>query len=166
MTVIDVQQILAMDSETAKAAVKSLGRDEQILVWDNLKQVAKQIGEVESELRKEIVSANFDSAKQEGTETLQLGAGWSLKVSKSLTYKVTGDNDAVMGVEVDLPQWLEELFRWKSEVSTKAYKQLVQTVATNPADVAAAELLKRIDSLIEIKPGSPQLSLVPPKDKE
>lgn len=166
MTVLDVQQILAMDTETAKSAVKSLGRDEQILVWDRLKQVAKQIGEVEGELRKEIVAANFDAAKQEGTETLQLGAGWSLKVSKSLSYKVTGDNDAVMNIEVDLPQWLEELFRWKSEISTKAYKQLVQTVASNPADATAADLLKRIDAIIEIKPGSPQLTLVPPKDKE
>jgi hypothetical protein len=165
MTVIDICDLLKMDSEAAKSTSSQLGRDDQILLWDRLKQVIKHLGEIESDLRKEIVAANFNPEKVEGTETLQLGAGWALKVTKTQTYKVTGDNDAIMSVEVELPNWLEDLFRWKSEISTSKYKQLISTVAGNPDDEKSAELLRQIDSLIEIKPGSPQLSLQAPKEK-
>jgi hypothetical protein len=162
---LDVCDILKMESEAAKEHASNLSRDEQILLWDRLRQVTKQLGDIESDLRKKIIADNFDSERVDGTETVQLGAGWSLKATKSQTYKVTGKNDDVMSVECELPNWLEELFRWKSEISISKYKQLVSTVNGNPDDQQSAELLKKIDSLIEVKPGSPQLVLQPPKEK-
>jgi len=87
----------------------------------------------------------------EGTNRLDLGLGFDLKMVHSFNYKVDeADLDNVSAdkiKELNLP-W-EELFVYKPELNIKTYRTLTP------------EQLAFVQSIIEIKEGSPQLEIVP-----
>jgi hypothetical protein len=115
---------------------------------------AKKAIEKEQALRKEIM-ALFFPAPEEGTNKVDLGAGWTLKATHKIDRKI--DEAALpavfqqlreMGVNPDL------LVRAVPALETKAYKSLAQI---NP------DASRVFEQALTIKPGSPTLELIPPK---
>lgn len=97
------------------------------------------------------LAAFYFPAPVEGTNRLDVGLGFDLKMVHSFNYKVDeADLDNVSAdkiKELELP-W-EELFVYKPELNIKAYRALT--------DAQRAF----VQSIIEIKEGSPQLEVVP-----
>lgn len=93
---------------------------------------------------------------QEGTNRLALGGGYDLKLQHGYNYRVTEedlDNVAAADIKrLKLP-W-DELFVYKPELSIKTYRQLT------------AEQKKFVDAILDIKPASPQLEIVPGANRE
>lgn len=91
---------------------------------------------------------------KEGVNYLDLPAGWRLRGTVVIDRKV--DEAALGAVEVELQKMLinpDTVFRWKPEVQTKAYKDL------------PVEIRHIVDQALIIKPGSPKLEFVAPKEK-
>lgn len=118
-------------------------------------QEAKKVVEAEQSLRKEVMALFFPEPV-EGTNKFDLEAGWSLKATHKIERKV--DEAALpavlqqlreMGVNPDL------LIRAVPALETKAYKSLAQI---NP-DAAHV-----FEQALTIKPGSPTVELVAPKE--
>jgi hypothetical protein len=116
---------------------------------------AKLVIEKEQELRKQVASLFFTEPK-EGVNGLDLEKGWELK----LTYKVDRkiDEASLSAVKEQLTEMgisIDTLLQYKPSLAASAYKSLV---AVNP--LAG----KIFDQALIIKPASPTLELVPPKE--
>lgn len=121
--------------------------------WHSTKIQLDAIKLKEAELRKEVIKL-FSATSEDtpGTETFALGAGFKLKISKSLDYKLDnkdGKLDAIL--ETIEPAVAELLVKWKPELDVKNYKALSEDIQVKLYDV------------LEIKPASPQVKLEPPK---
>ncbi len=102
-------------------------------------------------LRKELF-AHYNPNPEEGTTTLELGAGWKLQMVYGIDRKF--DEPAMDAVFAKLPAGSRDwLVRNKPELQTKTYKEM-------PAD-----LRKIVDECIVSKPTAPVLRLVPPKSE-
>jgi hypothetical protein len=134
---------------------KDLPQDKhlRLLAWQELHGLQKQLKKAEMELRKELTGAFFDIANaKEGTNTSDLGNGWKLKYKHKLDRKP--DEAAFEAVFSRLPEGSKDsLIKFKPEVSIKAYRSLSETNR------------KIFEECLIIKPGSPELELVPPKEK-
>lgn len=130
---------------------EQLSRDDQILAWNEAKKELDALKEREMEMRKHIVSSQFDEDKV-GTQNVELGNGWKLKAVTTVRYNVERDTEKVDDVLDQLEDWqAERLVKWKPELSVSEYKKL---------DDADRE---KVDSILTIVPGSPTLTLVAPK---
>lgn len=115
---------------------------------------AKKAIEKEQTLRKEIMALFFPTP-EEGTNEVDLGAGWTLKATHKIDRKL--DKAALPAVFQQLREMgvnPDPLVRAEPALETKAYKSLVQT---NP------DASRVFDQALTIKPGSPTLELIPPK---
>jgi len=125
--------------------------------WHTAKEAAEKAKLViakEQELRKKVFSAFF-TAPSEGVNKEVLGNDWVLKGTYKLTREVdvaalTSSREQLIasGVPVD------NLIQWKPELKVSAYRTLTK------------EQCALFDRVIITKPGSPELSLVPPKAVE
>lgn len=92
----------------------------------------------------------------EGTNRMDLGGGFDLKLQASFNYTVTEedlDNVAAADIKrLKLP-W-DELFIYEPKVSISAYRKL------------NAEQKLFVDAILTIKPGSPQLEIVQAANRE
>lgn len=141
-----VLQDLPLHLATAFNAVKHL-----------MGQGAKDKIAAEMALRKEVVALFFPSPK-EGTNNAELPANWKLKYTHKIDRKV--DEAAIDAVKIKLREMQvnpDPLLRTLHEVAVTEYKSLIQI---NPAAA------KVFESALIIKPGSPTLELVPPKEKK
>lgn len=130
----------------------TLTRDEKIVAWKDAKLQLDAFKKLEMELRKELVSENFDHEKLEGTENLELGNDWKLKCVKKLSYKLDNQKGATVKALAAMPSYVaERLVKWEPKLSTSEYKKLD---ATNRAI---------IDEVLTITEASPSLDLVAPK---
>lgn len=121
--------------------------------WESTKRLAKTYVDQERILRAEIVATLFDAAVVKGTENLPLGNGYKLKCVKTEDYKLS-DPVKVKEICDELPTSVSALLvKWKPELSSAAYNKLT--------DVEQA----LFNDVLEIKPGSPQVSLEEPKVK-
>lgn len=134
-------------------------RDKLLLQWKSAKDVLDAAKDEEMRLRKELVASSgmFDSNKQSGTQTFQLGNGWAVKAIKKINYNIeTGDNLATAINEIsalgEVSKYkAEKLVKFTPELSLTTYKELT------------AEEKAIIDRVLTTSPGSPSLELVPPK---
>jgi hypothetical protein len=121
--------------------------------WNEAKQQAKTWVEKESTLRDALVKQLFNADKDEGTETIQIENGWSLKASKKLTYSLNNDQGEVSAICATLPDAVSrQLVRWKPELSLSTYRKL---------DGATAQMFQNV---LTIKPSKPSLELLPPPE--
>lgn len=108
----------------------------------------------EMELRKEI-SLRLFPLPIEGTNSMAMPEGWTMKMQYKLDRKVDDEKLKQMKIEmmgkfqIDADRFL----RYKTEVQVKEYRTLTE------------EQRKVFDTALEIKPESPILDLVPPKEK-
>lgn len=116
---------------------------------------AKLIIEKEQELRKQVATLFFTEPK-EGVNATDLAQGWKLKLAYKIDRKV--DEAAIAAVKEQLTEMgisIDTLLTYKPFLATAAYKSLV---TVNP--LAG----KIFDQALIIKPASPTLELVPPKE--
>lgn len=126
--------------------------DQKLWRW---KQISDQVSELKAEetrLRMEIFGAMFQEPA-EGTNTVDLPKGWKLKA----THKINRNID-----EAALPSILEELgegmgdrlVRYKPELNVSEYRKLTD------------EQRHTLDQALVVKPGTPTLELVPPREEK
>lgn len=128
-------------------------RDALILNWREASSKLAALKKTELELRKAIVEKIFDPEQNEGTERIDLGQDWTLKVVKKLSYRVTGKPEQVVAAMSTFSSELQKrLVAWKPSLSTREYKLL------------DTEQLKAFNEVVLIKPGTPSLELIPPKE--
>lgn len=139
--------------------------DLQTLVtnWYNTKQQLDKVKDEEHALRQQIVSAAFDCSKLEGTDTVDIGYGCSLKLSRELAYNATNENgeitalgNALIAAQVPVDK-VNELIRWQPDIAKKVYRELQPLAEGNPV------VKEAFAKAITLKPGMPQLSLITPK---
>ena len=118
----------------------------------------KPIIENEQALRKEVMGLFFPTPV-EGTNTVDLEGGWKLKGVHKLDRKV--DEAALEAVMKKLREEYQynadTLIKQEPKLDTKAYKALV---TINP------EAAKAFEEALTIKPGSPTLELIAPKESK
>lgn len=114
----------------------------------------KPIVEREQALRKQVF-ASFFPKPEEGTNTIELMAGWKLKGTHKLDRKL--DEAAFPAVAAqfkDLGLNAEVCIEYKIVLKTKEFKELT------------AEQRLVFEQCLTIKPASPSLELVAPKEKK
>lgn len=131
--------------------------------WHDVKQRLNSVKTDEMTKRLDAIAQLPFAGKEEGSQTLKLAGGWSLKLTRTMDYAIERkNNNAVMAalnalyaVEPDKANLLIE--RWEPVMSVKVYKSLSE------------EGKKAIAEIVTIKPGAPQLELVepaPPKEEK
>ena len=128
---------------------------EAIQKWEAAKAQLETIKALELEHRLNIIATMpFNADKEEGDQTLKLGAGWKLAINKTINYTVDKDTQKVVEIIGKLnavnPGAAAELIRWEAVLSTGAYKKL-----TDEEKLIVA-------AIVTMKPGTPTLSLKAP----
>jgi hypothetical protein len=141
-------------------------RDALLLEWKSAHEALTEAKDAEMKLRKRIVdeSGLFDPNKEEGTQTVELGAGWKIKAVKSLNYKTDNANGEAFSVLAQLDTMGEvvshiakDLFKFDANLRTGKYKELAKV---------SPEAYKLLQTIITTKPASPSIELVAPKSKD
>lgn len=170
----------AIDRETGEVLFEDDGvtpynKDNLLMDWRKAKEAAEKAVAYERDLRGKVVACYSDPSKTTGTERIAIGNNWSVKVEKGLNYKLKSFDANVSNrtaVEVALQRLVTatrdsqgnelnpelgkvvamRLVKWEPELSLTEYKQLLP---------GHREI---IDTVLEVKPSSPTVSLVPPKE--
>lgn len=107
----------------------------------------------ELKLRKKIIAQCFTDDQVEGTQRIVLGKGWEIKAVLKMNYRFVGKQEEIVAALAKVPNEVAtRLATWKATLSTKEFKLLSQ------------EQNKIISDVIEIKPATPTLELVEPKE--
>lgn len=149
-----MQTTLDPEITTRLEDIAKMDKQEILAIWERAAEITRVYKEAEQEIRK-LVIANFsDPAKETGTETVELGNGYKLKIRKSLNYNLK-DGDEFEAIKAEIPDDMQaQLFVTKTEIVKSAYEKLtdLQKQALSP--------------VLTIKPGMPQVEIVAPKTKE
>ena len=179
---LNVPSNTALDRSTGEILFEDDGktpydRDNLLMDWRKSKDVLDKAKAQEADLRGKVVACYSDPDKETGTENVPIGNQWFVKVEKKLNFTLKSFNEGVskqqavgaaltamaqatkdsQGNELN-PQLgavvAARLVKWEPELSVSEYKQLLP---------GHREI---IDSVLEVKPGSPTVTLVPPKEKK
>lgn len=144
-------------------------RDKMLADWEQSKRDLEAAKAREMELRKEVVTFNFDHTKLEGTERVDLANGYQLKAVKKLNYALVSPVEGVSVVDaVDTalskmeamgPEGkfiADRVVKWSAELSLTEYRKLDEL----PNGKAYKAIL---NTVIETREGAPTLEIVPPK---
>jgi len=147
--------------QTENYAVVSPEVSELLSRWLAAKQNLEAAKEAEMALRNAVVFASklFDPTKDKGTQRVQIGNGWEAKAVKSLTYKIENKKGEAFVALAKLSELGESsariaqnLFSFDANLRTTEYEKL------------NADEKVLIDQILTIKPGTPSLELVAPKN--
>lgn len=139
-------------------------RDTLIAEWKSAHEQFTYLKERERALRTQLVQMCFDGTRLEGTENVDIGWDYKLRCVKDMSYIATDDNNESQRL-IELlelrgaSELAEGLIAWEPKVAKKIYRQVFD-IATQQQDT---EILAALHAAITIKPGMPQLELVPPK---
>ena len=123
-----------------------------IVEWNYLNDQIKALKDKEMTLRTKLADFYFPTPK-EGTNTTDLPDGWKLK--GKFQYYRNIDKAALPAVLEKLPEGTEDkVINYKPELKLRDYKNLLE------------DHKKIFDEALVIKPGTPSLELVPPKEKK
>lgn len=155
-------------SQAAPTAVTiPADRVQLITEWKAANDQLTELKAKEHALRQALVSSTFDATKLEGTESVDIGYGYQLRVTKELAYNGTDANGEITAL-LDLlnarqaSELADNLVRWKPDIAKKTYRE-VFSLATQYND---ATILEALHKAVTLKPGMPQLEMVPPKADE
>lgn len=154
----------------AKAKEVELTPEVSLLLqqWSQANQQLDKVKAEEFALRQQVVmKAGFDPAKLEGSQTIAIGNGWKLKVNKVQNYSLTNNqhetetllNQIAIGAPEKnngRPDIALGLVKWNPDMSIRTYKELLPLVE----ELGCGSLLA---AALTIKPGAPQLELIPPE---
>lgn len=129
---------------------------EAIVEWEKTKKELDRVKAEELAQRLHLMSViPFNADKEEGGQTVKLGAGWKLALDKPIDYKMdTKNNETVsaclQALSVVNPAAMTNIVRWEPVMSVSAYKALTDAEK------------KIIAPVVTIKPGTPTLELKRP----
>lgn len=132
---------------------------EDISHWNDLQEKLKKLKAEEMLMRMKIYNGLFAATAVEGTNSMDLHAGWKLKAQRKIDRKV--DIPVLQAFihkpDANTPSKFEEaglnmddLIEWKPELKLRAYRALSE------AQVAV------FDQVLSIKDGSPSMEIVLP----
>jgi hypothetical protein len=161
------EAVSALAAQPTSVTVPQQDRDQMIAEWKSASDQLKELKEKEQALRQALVAQLFDATKLEGAETIDLGyGGWQLCATKEQTYTATNKEEQAEKLQDLLqskdPELAEKLINWKPEVSKPAYR----TVLELAQKYNATDVLSALHEAITVKPGMPQLEMIPPKTDE
>jgi hypothetical protein len=134
-------------------------KDELVLEWSKSRIALMSAKDKEMFLRNEVIKECFRNHKEEGTENVDLGAGYKLKAvfKQSYTFpdklKVDEALSKIEALGAEGEYIAERLVKYKPELSISEYKKL---------DKQYRDI---IDTVIVTKPAYPSLELIEPKVK-
>lgn len=142
------------------AAVQPADINQAIAEWKQAKETLETAKATERALRNRLVLHFFDSSKLEGTDTVDIGWGYRLRVERELAYNATNKEheteQLLAAVATVDPGIAASLVRWQPEIAKKAYRDLIPIAEQHPA------IKEAMVKAITLKPGMPQLELIPP----
>lgn len=145
-------------------------QDQLLVAWDNLKAVLTKAKENEMEYRKYIVGRAFPDA-QEGTNTIELGAGYELKAVKKFNYRLDTDNEKIEAALERISkvgnqgQFIaDRLVSWTPNFLITEYRNLQAQADDDSKE--AKEILRIINEILTITDGAPTLEIKAPKGKK
>lgn len=127
-------------------------RDALIMEWQAAKEAKRIATEDEARLRKELCDELF--TEETGTQWLQLGQGYKLKLVRGIDYKIVDDNAKISKAWTDLEELGVNpagLIKYTAEIINSGYKNIPKQ---------AKEIA---DSIVVSKPKSAILELIEPK---
>lgn len=127
---------------------------ERLQLWYVTKQELSEIKTREILERQDLAKFYFPTPR-EGTNRMEVSPGYDLKVDYSYTYKVDEaaiDNTTASQIKKLKLPW-DDLFVYKPELHMKTYRNLTP------------EQKAFVDTLLDIKPGTPQMSIVPQAER-
>ena len=133
-----------------KALLKKIG------IWNMAQKQLADIKKQEAELRAEVFAALFDNGEfplKEGANKLDLPDGWSITATHKLNYNI---DEAV--ISDTLEQMREKGF---SDLGLVKYKPSLSVAEYRKID---DEMKGILSAALTIKPGSPSMKLIPPKE--
>lgn len=141
------------------ALVGTINDPDTILTeWRKAKAALDNAKAIESALRARVIETRSEFAAvedHEGTENIDIGFGYKLKIVHALDYKLGDEADAALdAIEATGAEGkfiAERLVSWKPSLSVREYKSL------------DGEFKKIIDRALTIKPKAKTVTLVPPK---
>jgi hypothetical protein len=138
-------------TDPVQAAFEAEVTQEDLNTWYSLQAELERVKTAELVLRNKIFKYYFKNPKV-GVNNHDLTQGWVLKGEYKLNYKVDIPLFTTLKAgfaEAGLP--VDDLVKYKPEMSVTAYKALTE------------EQRRAFDQVLEIKPGTPALSIVLPK---
>lgn len=146
------------------------GRDECLMEWQRLKQTLADAKEAEMDFRKYVVKRAFPNPV-EGTNTLELGNGYSLKAGVKFNYKLNNDNkiidaclERIGKIGNDGSFIAERLVSWTPNFLLTEYRQVCEN-AEGGSDTAK-QIIKELGSILTIEDAAPTLKIKEPKKKK
>lgn len=144
----------------------ALDQDQLLMKHQKMQADLAALKAEELELRKYIVNRAFPQ-KQEGTNTLELGAGYELKAVVKFNYRLA-DNDIVektlqLIAEVgnEGPFIADRLVSWTPNFLKTEYTKLQEDAAAGNEN--AKRILKLTEVMLEITDAAPTLTIKAPK---
>ncbi len=141
-------------------------RDDLIVAWKEAKEKLDYFKASEMALRTAIASdvGMFDPSKDKGTQIYQLGSGYQLKCVRKINISAANTNGETFAVLAQLEKMgdivkflAKDLFKFTPELRVTKMAELA---------VASPEAVKLVETVLTMKPGMPELSLVEPKTKD
>lgn len=153
-----VQQLEAQfeerDEDTSQLTIAGHSHDvlNKVMEWYHINEQITALKAKEMVLRKELANHYFPDPT-EGTNTQEMPDDWKLKAT--FKYNRNIDKAALPAVLEKLPEGTEDkVIDYKPSLKLRAYKALTETHK------------EIFDEALVIKPGTPTLELVPPKEKK
>jgi len=141
--------------------------------WERLKKLIEETKELELSFRKYVVDRAFPD-KHEGTNTIPLNNGYSLKAKVNYNYNLA-DNDTVekaldriAKIGNNGPFIADRLVSWKPNFLLTEYRQLVEDSEHSEPMIAdpAKAILKEVTTMLTITEAAPGLEIKEPKGKK
>jgi hypothetical protein len=159
-------EVPAATGAPTNVVVPPMEREKLITEWKLAADALAEVKAKEHALRQTLVAQCFTATKLEGSESVDVGYGYQLRAVKEQSYNATDENGESRALIALLntrdPELATGIIRWKPDVAKKVYKQVL-ALAEQYTD---NEVLAALHAAITIKPGMPQLELVPPKQEE
>lgn len=169
-------EVVAPDDEDPVA--KAFRIKAEVASWTEAKETFANAKDDERNWRDKVTKSCFPKPKK-GTQRFDLGSGVKVKLQQTFSYNLIADeanlgedelpkplNDQIEEIEDKIrllgpiaAERLKNLIKWKPELSGSVYEKLD---AKDDVDLAIRNIL---DTVLEIKPGAPQLSIEEPKEK-
>lgn len=143
-----------------------LTQDQLLVQHSELKDKLTALKSEELALRKYIVERAFPD-RTEGTNTVELGGGYSLKAKVKFNYKLIPDNDKIWEALQRIKKIgnkgsfiAERLISWHPSFLLTEYRPLIED---KDESEEAKAILKEISTFLEITEAAPELEIKAPK---
>lgn len=140
-------------------------RDQILLEWDRRKKALDAAKEGELAIRKAIAAREFPNPKK-GTNNLELGNGYTLKLVHKVNYNLAPDNAKVEEVQEAIEKvgnegkfLADRLITWKPTLSVSEYGKL------DLEDPTHRKIKELVDSVVTMTDATPSLEIKEPKSK-